>query len=237
MQVSFLPTALLAIDPGSIVGLVVFVITILSWLAQVAGGNKNVKVPPRQRMGKPAGPIPNQLQEGIELFKKMVAEQQKQNRSPQKDAGGARPVPRQSSPPAIQPVRETRDQQQQKQGKSAPARKPKTESRRKGLGEEVNRRQIPVESDLGRHVVAESQQALSRNSIGDQVRRDFEKNISTEVAAHLGQSRAGHAPPLQRAVQPHGAGILRTILNDKQKISQAVLINEILQRPLALRKK
>ncbi|MCA9099322.1 MAG: hypothetical protein KDA36_13090, partial [Planctomycetaceae bacterium] len=174
MQTFFIPSPLLAIDPGSIVAAIVFIVFIFARIAQFLGGGNKGNAPPRQRMGNPARPAQNQLQEGIELFKKMVAEQQKQNRQQQPPPRRPQNAPRQSSPPPIQPARtapqarsgqDQRAQQQQKKksGKQQPARRPSPETSGQSLGESVSRRHIPVEADLKRHVVAESQQALSRN--------------------------------------------------------------------------
>ncbi|MCA9094782.1 MAG: hypothetical protein KDA68_14945 [Planctomycetaceae bacterium] len=248
MQTFLSPSPLLAIDPGSVVAAIFFIVFIFARIAQFLGGGNKGNAPPRQRMGNPARPAQNQLQEGIELFKKMVAEQQKQNRQQQPPPRRPQNAPRQSSPPPIQPVRtapqirsgqdqRTQQQQKKKSGKQQPARKPTPETSGKSLGESVSRRHIPVEADLGRHVVAESQQALSRNSIAEQVNRDLQNEVSAEVAAHLGTRQTTPAQSASRCSQPRTAASIRTILNNRQNIAQAIIVSELLQPPIALRKK
>jgi len=248
MQTFFIPSPLLAIDPGSVVAVIFFIVFIFARIAQFLGGGNKGNAPPQQRMGNPARPAQNQLQEGIELFKKMVAEQQKQNRQQQPPPKRPQNAPRQSSPPPIQPARtapqirsgqdqRTQQQQKKKSGKQQPARKPAPETSGKSLGESVSRRHIPVEADLGRHVVAEAQQAFSRNSIAEQVNRDLQNDVSAEVASHLGTRQTAPAQSTSRRPQSPAATSIRTILNNRQNIAQAIIVSELLQPPVALRKK
>ncbi len=213
---------------------------ILSWLAQVIGGQKNAKGAPRQRMGNPARPQQNQLQEGIELFKKMVAEQQQQNRQKQNTPKRGQQVPRQSPPP-IQQARtapankspqESRSQQKKSQ-KGQNQKQPRPETSRKSLGDEISRRHIPVETDLARHVVADAQQSLAKNSIADHVRNDLQNNVAAEVASHLGTSQGTTSPVTRSGL----ASSLRTSLGDRSRVAQAIVLSEILQPPVAMRKK
>lgn len=230
IPVTFSP--LLALDVGGVIGLIVFTITIISWIAQALGAGKNAKAPPRQRMGNPARPLPEQLQEGIELFKKMVAEQQQtrqQQANPRSEAK-AQPQQKRTTPPPI-PAAST--QTKGKKNKQQQSRKSAADKQANVLGENVSRRHIPVETDLRQHVVADAQKYLSKDSISDQVRDNMRNSVSAEVAAHFGgdQRSQGTSP------QPTTPQILRSLLKNRQRISQAIIINEILQRPAALRNK
>jgi len=243
-QIDFVPSPLLAIDVGGIIGLIVFLVTIFSWISQALGGGKNAKVPPRQRMGNPARPIPEQLQEGIELFKKMVADQQRLRQNP----------PAQNTPPAAEgfkknnppPIpsqrpkdRSTSEQQPIKASQRKKQSRKSNSSREQPFsGGSVGQRHLPVEADLRQHVTSDAQKYLNQNSVADQVRSDFQNSVNDEVTSHLGKDGTRkNITPGQAPLTDNSAQALRRLLKNRHTISQAILINEILQRPVGLRKK
>lgn len=241
MTSSLLNTPLLAIDAGGIVGLIFVIITILSWLAQILGGKNAKGPPPQQRMGNPARPLPDKLQEGLELFKRMVAEQQKQQQAgrPLADGGsdprGGGGVNFPGSGSGRKPEKRRGGQDSgntAKKPKIKPEKQTTSVKDRESLGEDISRRHLPVESDMRQHILQDAQKNLSINSISDQVGQDLKSEVSREVSEHLGTRQDAQRSDTRGRIQA-----VRGLLRNRESISQAILINEILQRPLSLRKK
>ncbi len=242
MLTAVLPNApLLAIDAGGIVGLIFVIITILSWLAQILGGKNAKGPPPQQRMGNPARPLPDKLQEGLELFKRMVAEQQKQQQGggPQADrgsdprGGGGANSPRTGSGRKSEKRRTAQDSgSTSKKPKIKPEKQTTAVKDRESLGGDISRRHLPVESDMRQHILQDAQKNLSINSISEQVGQDLNREVSREFSEHLGARQEAQRSDTRGRIQA-----VRGLLRNRESISQAILINEILQRPLSLRKK
>lgn len=201
-----LPLVLARIDPPQIIGLVVVVISVLSWLVNVIQGNNPDGMPrPKQQKPKPR-PSRNELED---LLQELNVEKRKPNPPP--------PPPRQAKPQV--------DRSRQKQKAPRPGAPPPYAPSRPA----TSRPAAPIPDLKVVPSIASIGGAVRSQHLGHRVDDAVALDIASGVEQDLGV-RAPLAQPISVAVHP-----LVKVLRDPNGMRQAVLLNEILQRPKSLR--
>lgn len=225
---------------GDWVGVVVFLITAVVWLINFLS-NKIPQNPPAPR-NRPQPVPPNRgnderLQKEISIFledaaprrdEKRQENRREENRRRNAPSGGGGQRPPQK-PPANKPK---------------PKNKPLVEQTdRRSPGSELAERKGPGHRDLGSGVRTHVQEHMSQR-IDREVAKDLPHDINAGVTQHLGQF-SGARPSLTTGTQEQAAarpvttaearGLIE-LLNSPGTVRNAILINEVLSKPKALRR-
>lgn len=209
----------LADNGDAIAAVVVFIITVVGWIAKLVG-QRGAQAPPVARRPRPVAPAGNdRLQQEINIFLE--------------DAGVARPAAPPRRPPRPQPPRPPeRRPAPQAMAESSGKRKKHKKLR---PGEELSHRPNPSAKDLGTGVQKHLGQHMSER-VTQEVQQRLAPRVEQQVTADLGAAVAGGAPsgtPAARPVSPradHFANLLRT----PQGVQQAMVLNLILAPPPGL---
>lgn len=207
------PVLVAAVDVGQIIGLVVLVISVLSWFVNVIKGNTPDGVPRAKQQVSDRSEIDEflqQLQNGKPIPRqdqqRPVAKDEMANRKPPIEA--KRPLEKRAKkPPAIS------RQSSGSQGLPRVADMHLPESK---LGDSLRR------SSFGNRV-----DAVVQRDITDAVRQD----IQVAVQHDLGNRIMAAAPAAEKKPHP-----LVSILRNPDGVRQAILLNEVLQRPRSVRR-
>ena len=189
------------IDVSQVIGLCVFVVSVLSWFVNIVKGN----APDGTPRPTPQKPKPRPARSEIEaLLEQINGDKQKQGRREQQAQVPRPPRPQQERPkntgrstsprPGMQPAKQV-------------ARISETHLAASNLGSEVR-----------------------SHHIGNRVEAAVQQEITAAVQHDLGNRIAAAKPPQEQSVHP-----LVKVLRDPNGIRQAILLNEILQRPKAKR--
>ena len=207
------PVLVAAVDVGQIIGLVVLVISVLSWFVNVIKGNTPDGVPRAKQQVSDRSEIDEFLQQ-LQIGKPVprqdqqrpVARDEMANRKPPIEA--KRPLEKRAKkPPAIS------RQSSGTQGLPRVADMHLSESK---LGDSLRR------SSFGNRV-----DAVVQRDITDAVRQD----IQDAVQHDLGNRIMAAAPMAEKKPHP-----LVSILRNPDGVRQAILLNEVLQRPRSVRR-
>ncbi len=200
---------------GEIVGIVVLVISVLSWFVNVIQGNT---VDGALRQKKPQ-PKPQQGRNDIEeLLKGLTGEKRKP------DPEQRPPQPPKPSKPAERPRSKPNPALQRPGGTPRTSAPP----RQGNVGAEAKQQ-------LGKQPAGK----LTSANLGSGVRsQHLGSRVDTEVAQDIGaavQNDLGRGLAIAPSVHEQSIHPLVKVLRDPQGVRQAVLLNEILQRPKSLR--
>jgi len=196
-----LPLVLARVDPTQIIGLVVVVISVLSWLVNVIQGNNPEGMPKAKQQKPKARPSRNELDD---LLQELNTEKRKPN----------------PPPPARQPKPQPNRSQQKQKAPRPGAPPPYAPSR--PATKAPNLKTVSSPPNIGSGV--RSQQLGHR--VDDAVALDIASGVEKDLGA---RALSGEATP--QPVHP-----LVRVLRDPNGIRQAILLNEILQRPKSLRR-
>lgn len=203
-----MPEPILAIGISQIIGLIIFTVSVLSWLVNIVQGNQQNQAPrPKNR---PRDPAQNELEQFLQEVVGNQGQPEKKRPAP--------PVPQQKQP------RATNDK---KGGKAKPQqqRPAKAESATQRPGERAAASHLQT-SALGQGVRSHLHDHMEPNRIGAAVQQDIDSAVRKDLGSDATSDsihRAGNIHPLARA------------LRDPQGVRQAILLNEILSRPKSLR--
>lgn len=215
---AWIVSPVLADGIGTTISVVVLVIAFLSWIVNLINGQNQ---PPRARgpQNRPPRPGQDRLQNEIEVFLQEVQGRKKPDVDPQ--AAAPRPVreppprPQRPKPPARRPQRKS---------------KPVAERPRR-------RRPVPAE----RKPIAKKSETKAKSAVGSLEDRHLESRIEGSVAQHLKPLESDIAPAVQPDPAAASAKVRRsatdiaTLLRSPAGVRQAILLNEILSRPIGLR--
>ncbi len=206
---AFVPV-LAALQLGQIFALIVFTISVVSWIVNLVRGNQpNGEPRPRNRPQDPA-------QSELEKFLQEVV------------GGKGKPGQNRPAPPAVPQQQSSRSGNNKKGGKpkSQQPRPAKPEASSPRPGERLAQSGLPM-SGLGDGVRSHHlQTSMEPNRIDAAVQRD----IDGAVLQDLGADRSRETG--QRTSTPHP---LIAALRNPQGARQAILLNEVLSKPKALR--
>ena len=201
-----------AINVSEIIGACVLVISVLSWFVNVIQGN----TPDGKPRAQPQKQKPPSGRSEIEVLLQQLAGE------------NPKPEPRTKSKPPKSPVVPPRGRT-----KSKP-----TESRQGSSRTPTNPRPLPRVSEThleSSNVGKDVRTHHIGNRVDASVERDIsgavQKDIQDAVQHDLGNRIAAAAPPREKAEHP-----LVKVLRDPNGVRQAILLNEVLQRPKGLRR-
>ena len=202
-----------AVDISQIIGACVLVISVLSWFVNVIQGN----TPDGTPRPKPPKAKPQDGRSEIEvLLQQLTGEKSK-------------PKPERRDPP--KPAKPQPPSDRRRSGSKPPASRPGSTS---GPG---NSRPLPrvaethlaasnLGNDVRSHQMGNRVEAIVQQDIAGAVQRD----IQFAVQHDLGNRIAAASPAKEKTEHP-----LVKVLRDPNGVRQAILLNEILQRPKSLR--
>jgi hypothetical protein len=201
------PFVLGAVDVGQIIGLCVLVVSVLSWFVNVIQGNTPDGAP-RQPKAKPGA------QTGRVEIEHLLQELAGDKSKPKRERERREQPPRPARSPS---------ERGQKKVKSAPQRPG-------GPPPYVPTRPTPRVSET--HLPSSNPGAAIRaHQIGSRVDVAVSKDLTATVQHDLGNRISAALPPERPKVHP-----LINLLREPAGIRQAILMNEILQRPRASRR-
>jgi hypothetical protein len=207
---------ILALDIGTVMFFAFAVISFISWIINQANAAK--KVPPPRKPNAQGPPQRNpQVQREIERFLRDAAAKQ---RGPMVEADEIEVVPSPEArrpPPKRKVVEKPRPPARAGQSTSQPG---KSSASR------------PGEQFAARHLAAAPQSAVANEHLPQSKSAvQLPDDVSRSVSEHLGAFAAGARPGAQRRRGPSYIAELRT----PQGMRSAIILQEILKRPRALR--
>lgn len=209
MTSTFIP--ILADAGGSIVFVIVLVISIVSWLVNLVQGNNPKGVKPKQR------PRPDQGQSDLEKFLQEVV-----GNKPQPQQEKPRPAPKQPRPQGQKKAKAKQPAQQRPAAAQTPAtsdrpgaRLQQTHLASAGLGESIR------SNTMDQRTI----DSFVKKDIDNSVRRDIDDAVQRDIGADGTLSSIQRTPihPLIQAMRSPGG------------VKQAIMMAEILGRPKSLR--
>ena len=217
-----LPQPVLA--DGQLIGFVIFVVVmIMSWIVKVIGGVNQAAPPARGRQPQPPRSRGDGLQREIDRFLREVGGGRKRGEEvaieivPEQERQRPRQKPRpKTRPPAAQP--------------------PETDQHVKP-GTNIAQRESIVSKNLGAGL-REHLQEYMENRVEEHAEEHLSHNVEASVFEHLGEFTGGAAEQGDLETTHRSSAAARQIvslLRDPDGIQQAILINEILSRPLTRR--
>jgi len=207
----FLPAPIFAVA-GELVPLIMFAVFAISWVLKLITSNKQPAEPPVRRPGRPVRPREGRVEDEIDIFIQEVDQQRQQQ--PQR--------PRQPNKP---PARATNARR-----RSEPPPPPAPPPRRR-VGDDMERKPL-VDPNLGGGVRAAAAGIVAGERQLDRgVEQHLTDRIEQSVERHLGTFSGNRAA---KALDTP-ATRLRSMLRSKSA-RQAILLNEILSPPRALRR-
>lgn len=227
-----------ALDMQDIISALFFIIMFLGWIFQaMASKNEEKNKPaPRRNRKEEKQKVENEISQFFEEIneihkpKPKPAQRKRQRQRPiendfdielvevdDEDAGRGYSQPQRSRTAQKRPSRKKNREQSHQPLATA---KPSIESRA-----------LP-DSGLGEGLVQHTEQYISGNSEAKEAHfESLGKGVAQSVSSHLGSS-TDSAGPKQRVQKSDN---IRKLLSDPQNIRQAMLINEILSKPISIR--
>lgn len=207
---------LAALDVGEIIGIIFLVVSALGWFVKVVKGQADAVQ--RPRIGPPEGV---RMRTEIETFLEEISTAANPNRPPAKTNAPPRPAERPRPPGA---------KAGKKSGKPQPGAKPqKTPKPIASLAE-----QHLASSNLGAGVRSHVSDYMQPERIAAEVKQDLAGLIPAQVQAEIGRGKSISGVATSTAAEPIHP--LITLLRNPQGVRQAIVLQEILQRPKALRR-
>jgi hypothetical protein len=206
----------LALEVGEIIGIIFLVISALGWFVKAIKGDGGAANPPVRR------PDGNRLE--IESFLEEISST-KPNRPPAKPDRPARP-PERSRPAAAKTVKKP-----QKPPRPQQAAQPQKEPKRASPLSE----QHLAKSNLGEGLRTHVSGYLQPDHIAGEVAQDLAGVLPTKTRAEIGRGPSVSGVTTSTEAKPIHP--LIGLLQDPQGVRQAIVLQEVLQRPKALRAK
>lgn len=209
-----------AIDFGQVVGLIILVLSVLSWFVNVVKGNAEQVAP--KANPRPPRPKDERVRQEIEEFLQEVLKQPgRPHKEPiQEAAKKAQPVPARA---ANQQSSRPKGQGKQNKGNKARSQQPAKRPTELTFGNE--RPPVATPSMPMPH--------LASSNLGESIRGSSLKHLEPNV---LGLDRGVAGVVGTTAASPQSAIALRSLFGDRDDMRRAILIQEVLGRPLALRR-
>lgn len=224
----------LAFDFGFVIFLAFAAISVFSWIIKQVNVNKRPQPAPRRPQPVAAArPRNDRIQQEIDQFLKEAANRRApQGRGDVLDADDIEivspPAAARRPPPSRRPATAaapTRRPAQPVQAAPPPPRRP---------GEELAGRHIQNSPGLGQQAVEQSRQRMDER-VAAQAAQHLPHAVDKGVSQHLG-AFAAEAPIVAGSGTRAPAAVLLAALGSPAGVRQAVIMQEILQRPRALRR-
>jgi len=229
-----LPTPLLADGIGTVFFILFLLFSIISAIKNAITGDKKAQPAPRgrQRGAQQArGGKRARLQDEIEMFLEEVSGE-KQQRGPQ--ARGVQREPTPAQPVLFEEVAQQRQQNkpaQKKQhsvstlAKKRGIRKKQRESRKEQFGSKIRQH---AEEHIGRDRIDEHVDEHLTHAVNEAVQEHLGKRFSADEIRLSGREKSEKSSPLAEEIFQ--------LFQTPAGVRQAILLNEVLSRPIALRK-
>ncbi|MCA9075531.1 MAG: hypothetical protein KDA93_10900 [Planctomycetaceae bacterium] len=231
---------ILALDLGSLFAIGFLLISFIGWIMNLINA-QNPPPQPNRPARKPA-PRDRKVQNEIEEFlqEAMGRRAPKQQSDPilgSEDIEIIEPSPQRRRTPKRKPLRQQPASRQQQ-----PAAPPSSQPRkRKRPGEGISLRHIQASEDLGAGVRSHADEHMQAR-MSQRVEQDLPHLVNQGVSQHLGEftaddrdTRAGVAPVVSsRAAVKDATGLIAS-LRDPAGMRKAIILQEILSKPRALR--
>lgn len=237
---NLLPQPVLAVTCVEILfGIVAFAGFIIWIIVQVS------KAAPKPGPGVPGAPQPagrkpqGSLQKEIDIFLRQVSPQGANRRTADGD------VPQTAAPRRTPPPDRPGGS---RSGAGKREQPPSSGDRGAKPGTKIADRKGPGRKDLGQDVRQHVTEHLDSRSIGGRIDQDLQNRVQQSVDSHLGPASAKLGPSAASPTQTTAgsqavsdaalsdAAQFRRLLRQPAEIRQAILLNEVLSRPIALRK-
>ncbi|MBI3866702.1 MAG: hypothetical protein HY290_32880 [Planctomycetia bacterium] len=211
---AFIPV--LAGKEDAIAAVVVFVITVVSWIAKLSSNRAQKGPPVASRPRPPARPRDDKLQKEISIFVDETASRRGRGAAPARPAASQQ----QSSAQA----------KRKPQGVAAQQAKKKIRP-----GEQMASRQSPVSETLGTGVKQHLSQHMNER-VTQEVQQRMAPRVEEQVAADLGATVTGGSArpavaPLSRSGTAPRAERFAELLRSPAGVQQAIVLNLILSPP------
>ncbi len=208
---------LAALDVGEIIGIIFLVVSALGWFVKVVKGQADAVQ--RPRIGPPEGV---RMRTEIETFLEEISSAANPNRPPAKTNAPPRPAER---------PRPAGAKAGKKPGKPQPGAKPQ-----KGPKPIASLAEKHLSSsNLGEGVRSHVSDYMQPERIAAEVQQDLAGLIPAQVQAEIGRGKSVSGVATSTASAPIHP--LITLLRNPQGVRQAIVLQEILQRPKALRRR
>jgi hypothetical protein len=226
-----MPLAPVLADADGIIALIIGLITVVGWIANLVS-NKNQKGPPvANRPRPPVRPRDDRLQQEINIFMEEAGSQRGKPAQPGPNQGRpAAPAGR-----AVGGVPRNLPQAKSRPPVAAPAKKP---VRRPRPGADMATRQAPVTESLGAGVKQHLNQYMSekvsqevQQRLAPRVEEKMDRDLGTPVTTGA-SARGMPAPP--PAIPPARAVRFGEMLRNPATVQQAIIMNLILSPPPGL---
>jgi hypothetical protein len=242
-------TPILALELQGITFIIIIAIAIISWLTNLASQKNPPKPQPQAR--PPRKPAGDKLSQEIDVFLQEVSGRRKQSnpepieievvpddeiRRRRSGQRAARSTQRPQRP--VQPQRPKPLQQQ-----TPPTLRPTTATplARTRPGQEMAERHSIDPSQLGSNLQSHLATYMGADRLEREVNQHLKHEVDQGVSQHLGQFRAtttADAPIAASSTPtPQKAADIVRLLRDPSGVRQAILINEVLGKPLAMRQR
>jgi hypothetical protein len=213
-----------AADADAIIAVIVALITIVGWIANLVS-NKNQKGPPvANRPRPPVRPRDDRLQQEINIFIEEAGPQR------------ARPAPQRPVIPASRPV--AGGQRAPAQGKARPPA-PAKPARRPRPGDEIATRHAPVSESLGAGVKQHLSQQMTER-VAQEAQQRLQSRVEQKVELDLGPAvtagPSGRATPAPPAQPVERSARFASLLRNPASLQQAIVVNLILSPPASMRR-
>lgn len=232
------PQPILALDVGTVFGVIFLVIAFLGWLINLLSNQNRPPPPvPRGGQGRPPRPRDDKLAGEIELFLREVAGQKEQKgRQPeQKPEDVPIEVVAEAKPRARRPVpRPPRPAQRAARPEiiEPPPSPPQQPARRRsGISERHAIDTSEVGADITRHLTG----YMEQGRLDRQVDVDLPHAVNQGVREHLGLFGADPFSEEAESNSSTAASTVAALLRNPAGVRQAILINEVLLPPKSRR--
>ena len=211
MPLPLSPTPVMAVGGGELVPLIMFAVFAISWVLKLITSNKQPAEAPVRRPGKPVRPREGRVEDEIDIF---IQEVDQQRQPPQR--------PRQPSKP---PAKATTARRRPEPPPAAPP------PPRRRVGEDMERKPL-VDPKLGGGVRASAAGIVAAER---QIDRGVEQHLNDRIEQSVEQHLGTFSGKKIAKEQDTPASRLRLMLRSKSA-RQAIILNEILSPPMALRR-
>ena len=207
-----LPAPVMAVGGGELVPLIMFAVFAISWVLKLITSNKQPTEAPVRRPGRPVRPRDGRAEDEIDIFIQEVDQQRQQ-------------APQRPKQPPKPPARATSARRRPEPPPPAPP------PPRRRVGEDMERKPL-VDPKLGGGVRAAAAGIVAgERQLDRMVDQHLTDRIEQSVEQHLGTFSGNKVAKTQDTP----ASRLRLMLRSKSA-RQAILLNEILSPPKALRR-
>jgi len=212
----------LAVDVDTIITGVVVVIIFLSWIVNLIGGQKKAQAPKARGQQNRPRPGQERLQNEIEVFLQEVQGRKKPENKPVAQAPPELP-PRQPE------ARPKRSRQPQQRKRPSTAQRPKKPARSK-----APLAQSPASTEIKNPELGTGVGGLKDRHLDSKIDQSVSEHMT-----HLDHLEPGIAPANRAAASGERSNAasqqIGNLLRDPAGVRQAILLNEILSRPVGMR--